>query len=170
MANSTNYAPPIDADGTDEMSIILLNLLNSFPALKRNKKITFATLDKTSGIAFYPSSGAAILRERKSITGHVWQACLYPFVIVYKANPKTQAERLNIKELLDAMGKWLQKQPIKVGNREYQITNYPDCTNTNRKIRSIELTQPAAMVAKDQNGMEHWQIVCRVNYENEYDT
>lgn len=168
MANS-NYTPPIDADGTDEMSVILLNLLNQFPGLTKGQKISFATLGKTDGIAFFPSSGAAILRERKSITGHVWQACLYPFVIIYKSIPKTQAERLNIKEFLDALGKWLQKQPIQVGGESYQLSAYPECS-TNRVIRSIELTQPSFIAQMEQNGTEHWEIVCRVNYENEYDT
>jgi len=169
MANS-NYTPPIDADGTDEMSVILLNLLNQFPGLTKGQKISFATLGKTDGIAFFPSSGAAILRERKSITGHVWQACLYPFVIIYKYIPKTQAERLNIKEFLDALGKWLQMQPIQVGERTYQLSAYPECKTNERVIRSIELTQPSFIAHMEQNGTEHWEIVCRVNYENEYNT
>ena len=164
-----NYKPPIDADGTDEMSVILLNLLNQFPALKRGQKITFATLGKTDGIAFFPSSGAAILNEQKSITGHVKQTCLYPFVIIYKTVPKTQAERLNIKEFLDALGKWLQKQPIKIEGTEYKLDSYPQCSTDKRIIHSIDLTQPSFIANIEPNGAEDWEIACRVNYKNEFD-
>lgn len=167
MANNKNY--PVDVEGTDIMSSLLMNLLNTFPGLKNKERITFATLDKSSGIGFFPASGAAILTERKSITGHVKQTCSYPFVVVYRSNPRVESEKLKIKEFLDAIGKWLSRQPIKIKGKVTQLAEYPQCENENRVISSIDFTQTAFMVSKYQDGVEDWEISCRVNYENEFD-
>ena len=42
----------IDIDGSEAVSAVLMKLLNQFPGLKENEKITFSTLTETSGIAF----------------------------------------------------------------------------------------------------------------------
>jgi hypothetical protein len=101
----------IDVDGTDAVSKVILTLLNEFPGLNKGQQILFATVDETSGIGFYPTSGAAYLRDNESITGHVTQACLYPFSVVYRAAPKSEKQRMRIKEFLDTLGKWLEKLP-----------------------------------------------------------
>ena len=54
-----------------------------------------------AGIGFFPTSGAAYLRDTESISGHVTQACLYPFSVIYRAAPKSEKQRMRIKEFLD---------------------------------------------------------------------
>ena len=157
----------VDIEGTDVMSSLIVNLVNQFPGLKQREEIKFATLGKDKGIAFYPTSGAAILNETETIIGEVKQVCSYPFIIIYKSSPRTELERLKIKEFLDALGKWLERQPIKVNNKTYVLQEYPK-TGSTRKIESVELVQPAFLAGVDTNNVEHWEISCRVNYRNEF--
>lgn len=166
MANQKLY--PVDADGTDIMSSLITNLVNLFPGLLPNEQIKFATLNKGVGIALYPTGGAAIINEKESITGHIKQTCQYQFVIMYRNTPRTDSERLRVKELLDALGKWLSRQPIKVKNKIYQLDKYPVCETDNRIIKAIEFVQPAFIVDTEPNGLETWEIACKVNYDNEY--
>lgn len=65
-----------DLDGSEAVSSVLLTLLNTFPGLG-TRKVLFSTLTETSGIGFFPTSGAAILSDKEDITGHVKQVCLY---------------------------------------------------------------------------------------------
>lgn len=160
-----NY--PIDVDGTEALSTVLLNLLNTFPGLN-GRKIEFSTLNKTAGIAFFPSAGAVIVQSRESITGHVKQSCQYPFTLVYRASPETEKQRLRIKEFLDTIGRWLEKQTVTVNGSEEILTAYPVLTGT-REIKSITRSTPGHLNAAYQDGVEDWAITATLSYDNEYD-
>ena len=108
-----NTAVKFDVDGSEIMSKVLMELLNTCPALC-GRRIAFSTLGEDDGLAFFPSVGAAITSEKESITGHVNQVCAYPFDIVLRCAPKTEAARMRSKELLDAIGRWLERQPVTV--------------------------------------------------------
>lgn len=159
----------IDVDGTDAVSKVILTLLNEFPGLNQSQHILFATVDEASGIGFYPTSGAAYLRDTESITGHVTQACLYPFSVVYRAAPKSEKQRMRIKEFLDTLGKWLEKQPVTIGDTTYQLDAYPALSSGNRVIKSISRSTPAFLNAAYQDAVEDWAISIRLIYENEFD-
>lgn len=160
--------PVIDIDGSEAVSNVLLSLMNDFPGLG-NKKILFSTLSETSGIGFFPTSGAALLSDKESITGHVKQVCLYPFNVIYRAAPKSEAQRLRIKEFLDTLGRWLEKQPVTVGGHTYQLAQYPGLSSGNRLIKSISRTSPGHLNAAYQDGVEDWLISASLRYENEFD-
>ena len=66
-----------DVDGYEEVTSALGELLNQFPGLLEEEKIKFSTLEKESGIAFYPVTGAVIASEKKSVTGKVNQHHIY---------------------------------------------------------------------------------------------
>lgn len=157
----------IDIDGTEAVSKVLLSLLNSFPGLD-GKSVLFSTLSDTSGIGFFPTSGAALLSDTEDITGHVKQVCLYPFNIIYRAAPKTEAQKLRIKEFLDTFGKWLEKQPITISGNTYRLEAYPDLTSDNRIIKSISRTNPAHLNGVYNDGVEDWLISVTLRYENEF--
>lgn len=159
----------IDIDGTEAVSKVLLALLNTFPGLSSGKKIQFSTLSETSGIGFFPTSGAALLSSNEDITGHVKQVCLYPFNIVYRAAPKTEAQKLRIKEFLDTLGKWLELQPVDINGTTYKLTCYPDLSSDNRVIKSISRTNPGHLSSAYQDGIEDWVISATLRYENEFD-
>lgn len=160
--------PAIDFDGTEAVSKVLLELLNKFPGLG-GKKILFSSLSETSGIGFYPTSGAALISNTEDVTGHVKQVCAYPFNILYRAAPKSESHRLKIKEFLDCLGRWLEQQPITVNEIEYRLTAYPELSSGNRDIKSINRTSPGHLNAAYQDGIEDWLISFSLRYDNEYD-
>ena len=159
----------VDVDGAEAVSKVLLALLNTFPGLENGKKVQFSTLSETSGIGFYPTSGAALLSNKEDITGHVTQVCMYPFSIIYRAAPKTDLQKIRIKEFLDALGKWLELQPVVINEKTYKLTKYPVINIGNRVIKSISRTNPAHLNATYDDGVEDWIISATLKYENEYD-
>lgn len=158
----------IDIDGSEAVSKVLLTLLNQFPGLTTGQAIKFSSLSDTSGIGFFPTTGAALLRNQQDITGHVIQMCLYPFDVVYRAAPKGEEQRMRIKEFLDSIGKWLELQPVIIGSTTYQLAAYPALTSGNRIIKEISRSTPACLRAAYQDGIEDWIISVQLKYENEY--
>ena len=138
----------IDIDGSEAVSKILLDLLNKFPGLTTSKSILFSTLSDASGIGFFPISGAALQSSTEDVTGHVTQVCQYPFNVVYRAAPKSETQRIRIKEYLDA---------------------YPALLAGNRVIKKISRTSPAYLNSAYQDGVEDWLIALRLDYNNEFD-
>ena len=55
----------VDIEGSDLMSRVLLQLLNTFPGITDGNSIKFSTLNKDKGIGFYPTSGAALLDKEE---------------------------------------------------------------------------------------------------------
>ncbi|MDO4381289.1 MAG: hypothetical protein Q4D20_10495 [Clostridia bacterium] len=159
----------IDIDGSEAVSKVLLDFLNTFPGVAESKKILFATLSEASGIGFFPTAGAVLQSNTEDVTGHVKQVCLYPFNIVYRAALKSESQRMRAKEWLDTLGKWLEKQEVTLGKEKHKIKNYPALKAGNRTIKSINRTSPAYFNAAYQDGVEDWLLSCTVTYENEFD-
>lgn len=156
-----------DVDGSEIVSKVLLELLNKCPALC-GKKVAFSTLGEDEGLGFFPSVGAAITSETETITGDVHQVCAYPFDVVLRCAPKTEAARIRCKELLDAIGRWLERQPIVVNGEMHTMDAYPALTEGNRKIRAISRTNPSHLNAVYQNGVEDWLFSGSLRYENNF--
>lgn len=95
--------------------------------------------------------------------------CLYPFSVIYRAAPKTEQQKIRIKEFLDALGKWLELQPVVINETTHKLTNYPDIASGNRVIKSISRTNPAHLNATYDDGIEDWIISATLRYENEFD-
>ena len=158
-----------DVDGSEAVSSVLLDLLNTFPALG-TRAVEFSTLADGGGLGFFPTSGAAIQSETTDILGHVKQVCLYPFTIVYRIAPKKEALKLRAKEFLDDFGKWLERQPVTINGTECQIAEYPALHSGNRKIKTIARTNPAHLGTAYPEGIEDWTFSAALRYENEFDT
>ena len=158
----------IDIDGSEAVSKVLLDLLNQFPGLA-DKAVLFSTLSDASGIGFFPTSGAALQSNKEDVTGHVLQVCQYPFSVIYRAAPKSETQRIRIKEFLDALGKWLERQPVTLNGHAHQISAYPTLASGNRVIKSISRTSPAYLNSAYQDGIEDWMITLRLDYTNEFD-
>lgn len=160
----------VDIEGSDLMSKVLLQLLNTFPGIADGNSIKFSTLDKDKGIGFFPTSGAAILNKDEDICGHVKMTCLYPFTIIYRAAPSNEQQRIRIKEWLDMLGKWLERAPVVINDTTYQLDDYPVLANDSRVIVSITRTQPGHLARAYEDGIEDWELSGNLHYENEYDT
>jgi len=157
-----------DLDGSEAVSSVLLALLNEFPGLGE-RKIAFSTLKESSGIGFFPTSGAAILSDTEDITGHVKQVCLYPFTIVYRSAPRSEEQKLKVKEFLDTLGKWLERQPVVINEVTYQLSAYPSIAPGNRVIKSVGRSNPAHLENAYDDSIEDWAISATLRYENEFD-
>lgn len=156
-----------DVNGTEIMTNAILELLNQYPGLD-GIQITFSSLGEDSGVAFYPTTGAIIQNERESITGHVSQNCLYPFVVIYRAGNLSQKNKIRIKEWLDNLGKWLEKQPVLIMDQVVVLEKYPELTG-GRVIKEISRTTPAYLDTINENRSENWAIGLQVQYHTEFE-
>lgn len=162
-----NNQKAIDVNGSEIVSTALLKLLNDFPGLN-GKSIRFSVLEDKSGLGFFPVSGATIVSRKESITGHVSMQCSYPFNVIYRAATKTETQKLTIKEFLDALGKWLELQPVVINGEESKLHEYPKL-DSGRVITSIERSSPGHLSAAYQDGVEDWAISITLKYTNDYE-
>lgn len=158
-----------DVDGFDVVTAVLRELLNQYPGLSPGDEIAFSVLDENSGKAMFPVSGAIIETERKDITGHVKQICLYPFYVIYRAAGLSENQKAKIKEWLDTLGRWLEGQKIIINQSECQLTEYPQLTG-NREFLSISRQGPAYLDSTNENRSENWAVYIAARYRNEFDT
>lgn len=157
-----------DLNIMDAVSGALRTLLNQFPGLG-TRKVSFSTLAEGAGIALFPTSGAALLSNTEDITGHVKQVCLYPFTVVYRSAPQSEEQKLKVKEFLDTLGKWLERQPVTINGKVHQISEYPSSPTEGWAIKSISRSNPARLSAAYQDGVEDWVISAVLRYETEFD-
>lgn len=167
MANDANTqakALIYDADGYELITKALQAILNQYPGLMTGERIGFSDLQKETGIAFYPTSGAIVesvsggTYEDGDITGHVDAVCQYPFVIVYRAAPRTGNQKINVMEWLGSLGSWLDK-----------LTEFPELTGNTRTIKSVTRTSPAYLANVSEDGTEDWQLSLVLRYRDEFD-
>ena len=155
-----------DLDGYDIVTNALMELLDQYPKL--DGKIAFSVLPTGSGKAMIPTGGSVIQSETRDITGHVIQECMYPFNLYYKASGLSEAKKIKVKEWLDDLGRWLERQPIKVGNKTYTLNEYPPLTE-GRYFKSIKRVTPGYWDSTNDDGSEVWTILINAVYINEFD-
>ena len=154
-----------DIDGFDAITPAIRSLLNEYPGLSDEDEIAFATLADDKGKAMFPVSGASIETETTTVIGKVVQVVLYPFYVIYRGSGLSESRKAAVKEWLDDLGKWLERQPIIVKGKTYTITNYPELTG-NRTILEIKRTSPAYLESVEANKAENWALSISVRYMN----
>ena len=154
----------IDVETTNLLSKVLIDLINDFP--QKPEDVAFNKLGDT-GIAMFGLSGVAIQTEQENIFGEITQECLYPFNLVYRISPRTEEQKMRVKEFLDLVGEWLEKQPITIGAETYQINEYPYLSES-KKIESITRQNTAHLNSVYQDGVEDWTISLQLQYENKF--
>lgn len=154
-----------DVDGYDIVTNALRDLLNSFPGLLEGEIIKFSTLEEDSGISFYPISGAVIATETTSVTGKVNQVCNYPFYVVYRTAVDSPNSKIDIKEFLDKLGKWLEKQPVTIDGETQKLSDYPELTE-GREITEISRQTPAYLDSTSEGNVQDWVISLALRYRN----
>lgn len=157
-----------DIDGYDAVTAALRELLNQYPGLQTTgDEITFAMLGEDSGKTMYPISGAIVEREQRFILGDVRQICQYPFHVIYRAGGLSENRKASVKEWLDNLGRWLERQPITINGVSYQLEVYPALSD-NRRFLSISRQTPAYLSAINDNQSEDWAIYISARYQNEF--
>lgn len=154
-----------DVDGYDIITNALKDLLNSFPGLMEGENIKFSTLEEDSGISFYPISSTVTATETVSVTGKVNQVCNYPFYVVYRTAADSQNSKIDIKEFLDKLGKWLEKQPVTIDGETWKLSNYPELTE-GREITEISRQTPAFLDNTSDGNVQDWVINIVLRYRN----
>lgn len=157
-----------DLDGYEVVTRALMELINQYPGLAEGDEISFTGLGESKGKAMLPTGGSVILTETKDITGHITQVCVYPFTVYYRASGLSESRKIIVKEWLDDLGRWLEKQTIKVGGTSYRLTEYPPLTDE-REFKDISRTTPAYLSATNDNGSEDWTILLSATYQNEFE-
>lgn len=156
----------MDIDAMDVITDAIMGLVNDYPALN-GESILFATLNEDRGKAFFPINGAVTRSDVKDITGHRTQICTYPFLIVYRSGNLNETRRRAVKEWLDNLGRWMEKQTITVGGVEHTLGSYPALTGT-RRFSKIERDAPAYLDNVGSNNCEDWAISITAEYINEF--
>lgn len=156
-----------DVDGYDVLTNALMALINDYPALDSGDKVNFAVLKVDGGKAMFATSGAIVERQTKDILGHTSQMCLYPFYVIYRVGGLTEKQKVKVKEWLDNLGRWLEKQTITVGQQSYTLADYPALTGS-RKIVEIKRQTPAYLYGMNDNNTEDWAVSMQTRYRNEF--
>jgi hypothetical protein len=70
-----------------------------------------------------------------------------------------------VKEWLDTLGRWLEKQVVKVNGQEEQLTEYPPLTGT-RQFTTIRRMSGGYLDSTNENKSENWAIYINARYTN----
>lgn len=139
-----------DLDSYDTLTRSIDKLLNQYPGLSGDE-IRFSVLSEDGGKAWFPSSGAVIESEIKTILGEVWRTCLYPFIVVYRVSGVPEARKVAVKEWLDDLGRWLERQTLTGVESVYDTT--------------LTRTTPAYLDGTESNQAENWVIAAQLKYK-----
>lgn len=162
MADILRYdLDTVKEDGSDNLTLSIMEIVNQFPLLG-TKTIEFQKLDITSGIALFPNPTVAIMSEKVSITGHTSQKCAYAFTIVYRT--RTSGSKENVKEWLDDLGRWLERQDVK----GYKLLKYPTLAD-GMEFTKISRQGQAYLYDTTDDKAEDWAIPITALYNNEFD-
>ena len=156
-----------DVQSEDVITDALITLVNQYPRLPTGETISFGELSEDGGIAMFPMTGAVIERDAVDILGNHEQICNYPFFVYYRVSGLTENRKVSVKEWLDDLGRWLEKQPITVGGTTSILTDYPALSG-NRKFLTIKRTTPASLDSVGKGQEENWAIRLVARYQNNF--
>lgn len=156
-----------DVQSEDVITNALVTLVNQYPRLSTGETISFGVLSEDGGISMFPMSGAVIERDAVDILGNHEQICNYPFFVYYRVSGLTENRKVSVKEWLDDLGRWLEKQPITVGETVYTLSAYPALSGS-RKFLTIKRTTPASLDSVGKGQEENWAIRLVARYQNNF--
>lgn len=156
-----------DIDGFDIITTAIMSLVDEFPGLLEGEHWRFNSLEESHGKALFPTAGAIIESDFTDILGGHEQNCRYPFTLVYRAGGLTEDRRKKVKEFLDNVGRWLEKQPVIINGHTYKLDAYPVLTQ-GRRFTKIERTTPAVCGGNYENGAEDWIISITAHYQHNF--
>ena len=155
-----------DLDGYEEVKDAILEIINQSPLAKK-EKVSFGILKDSYGFAIIPTSGSIIESSRKSITGKVTEICYYPFVLVYRDTGINEKRKSEISEMLEDIGKWLERKEILIDGVGQRLQTYPLLTE-NRKFLEIKRQTNSYLANVYEDKSEDWEIKITARYQNEY--
>lgn len=156
-----------DATGYEVLTAAVRELLNQYPGLYEGESVKFEELGETSGIAFSADSGALVYVETEDVCGGVTQMCRYPFFVVYRTAATREKQKLNVQSFLDAMGKWICREPAVIDGQEVRLTSWPKLAQ-GREIKRITRDNSYAL-EPNEDGVQDWLLPVTVEYTNQFE-
>lgn len=154
----------VDIETDTLLSQVLVDLVNEFPS---PMVVTFNNLNDREGIAIFPQGSTFLLNEVISITDYVRQECFYSFNIIYRISPRKDGQKMRVKEYLDMLGSYLEKQAVTIDDTVYKIDEYPELS-AGKKILSITRSSQAYLASQYEDGVEDWLVGFNLVYKNEF--
>ena len=154
-----------DLNGYEIVKDAILNLVNQCPATET--EVTFGVLGETYGFAMIPVSSSVIESKKKDITGKTIEVCYYPFTLVYRDAGMNEKRKFEVSEMLDNIGKWLEKQEIIVNDESFKLSEYPALTG-GREFLEIQRQTNSYLANTYEDKSEDWEIRITARYKNEY--
>lgn len=159
---------PLDIEGHDYVTEALMETLNSYPGLYPGEEFVFSTTGLEDGLIVAATSGAVITEENESITGHVWQMCAYPFMVILRASGLSSERKIEVKEWMDTLAEWLTRKAVTISGETYHMKKWPVLTG-DREIRRITRNTPAYLAEVTQDKVECWAMDLTIHYRQEFD-
>ena len=156
-----------DLDGYEVVKDAILEMINQSPLIEGKEPVTFGVLEEKHGFAMIPVSSSVIESTRKSVTGKVTEVCYYPFALVYRDTGMNEKKKSEVSELLDNIGKWLERKEITVDGVTQKLQSYPALTG-NREFLEIRRQTNSYLENTYDDKSEDWTIRITARYRNEY--
>ena len=162
------YKP--DPDGQESISKAIMATANSYPGLDRliGERFVFCETEPEEGLSLMAASGSFIYEHHESVTGHIWEQCLYPLVVIYRASGLNEKRKMEVKEWIDTFARWLTRQPVTIQGKRYQLEAWPKMTD-GRVIRDVSRTSTTYLSTIDDGKSEVWITNLQIQYRNEFD-
>lgn len=164
MADEKTYLQDVAEDVTSA----LMSTVNSYPGLEDGEQFVFTMVEPEEGLSIVASSGAYIMENHESITGHVWQTCLYPFMVIYRVSGLNQRRKIQVKEWMDTFARWMTRQPVNINGEQVVLMEWPKLTE-GRVIRDISIQASASLGGINEDKSETWVMNLQIQYRNEFD-
>lgn len=156
-----------DLDGYEIIKDAILEMINQSPFITKEKKVSFGILNEKKGFAIIPTSSSVIENRRKSVTAKVTEFCYYPFALVYRDTGMNEKRKSEVSELLDGIGKWLERKEVVIDGVSQQLQSYPALTGS-RKFLEVRRQTNSYLANTYEDKTEDWEIRITARYINEY--
>ena len=156
-----------DLDGYEVVKDAILEIINQSPLIPEKEKVLFGVLGEKNGFAMIPTSSSVVESEKKDIIGNVTEICYYPFSLIYRSTGLNEKRKSEIVEMLDNIGKYLEKKEIFAYGENYKLEEYPALTG-NRKFVEINRVTNAYFANTYTDKSEDWEIRIIARYEIKY--
>lgn len=163
MKKETKY----DLDGYEIVKDAILDLINQSTIIPEKERLTFGVLSEKQGFAMVPNSSSIVESEKKDIVGNVTEECYYPFTLVYRASGMNEKRKSEIAEMLDNIGKYLEKKELLIKGSKLKLEEYPLLTE-NRTFTNINRITNAYLANVYEDRSEDWEIRINARYRNKY--
>lgn len=161
MADSKELLPASEQSSVLE---VIYKLIKECPFISdKNVKFDFLDIEEDT-IAVMSTPGACILSNNilGGFTGSL------PFILGHKGRQSSDNRKIKTVDLLNNIGRWLGKEKVTIGDKEYVLTEYPVLSD-NRKITRIE--QQTVPYISDIDEKSNITYICtvKVTYCKEVD-